>query len=153
MMISAAAELSSRFAPIPKELHLGFCVFATIVFLIIFMRRRTVSSIIWALICDTTAILQFYDDSNTAFAVGLCEVVLLGMLIWICRGELQTLEQEDAAEEALEIAAEVEKDPESDGDDEPDDLEDIAKLVRSERSKLADADDDDDIIKNAFEDN
>lgn len=153
MIISAAAELSSRFAPIPKDLHLGFCVFATIVFMIIFWRNRTVSSIIWALICDSTAILQFYDDLNTAFAVGACEVVLFGILIWISRAERQTLEQEGAAEEALEIAAEVEEDPECGGADEPDDLEDIAKLVRSERSKLADAGDGDDIIKNAFEDN
>lgn len=152
MIISAAAALSSRFAPIPKDLHIGFCVFATVLFLIIFLRQRTVSSIIWALICDSTAILQFFDDSNTAFAVGLCEVLLFCILIWFSRKEWREREQRDAAEEALEIAEEVEVDPDGEGADrKPDDLEDIARLVRFERRRLAD--NDDDIIKNAFEEN
>lgn len=132
----------------PADLHIGFCIFATVVFLIIFMRRKTVSSLIWALICDATVILQFFNDSTTAAAVGICEIVLFAILMWVSLGERRERKLREAEEAAI---AEIENESELDSSDEPDNLEDIAKLVRSERSKLAD--NDDDIIKNAFEDN
>ena len=144
MIIEAAAqtaELKSRFTPMPTGLHLWFCLFATLVFLVIFLRRKTVSSIIWIMICDTTAILQFYSDSKTALAVGICEIVLFAILIWVSFGEWKERKRREAEEAALEAESE----------DAEDNLEDIEKLVRNERSKLAD--DKDDIIKNAFEEN
>lgn len=144
MIIEAAAqtaELKSRFTPMPTGLHLWFCLFATIVFLAIYLRRKTVSSIIWILICDTTAILQFYNDTKTATAVGICEIVLIAVLIWVSFGEWKERKRREAEEAALE----------AESTEDEDNLEDIEKLVRNEMSKLAD--DGDDIIKNAFEDN
>lgn len=149
MNIPITTALQSRFTPMPTDLHIGFCVFATVVFLIIFLRRKTVSSIIWALICDATVILQFYNDKKTAAAVGICEIVLFAILIWVSLGERREQKRLEAEEAVAEEASGDEA--EQDSQDEPDNLDDIAKLVRSERSKLAD--DDDDIIKNAFEDN
>ena len=142
-MILAAqlAELRSRFTPVPKGLHLGFCAFATVIFLMIYLRRKSVSSLIWILICDSTAILQFYNDRRTALAVGICEVILFAILFWVWLGEYR---ERKKAEVSNKQAAAEEAPPESD------ELKDIEKLVKTERSKLAD--NSDDIIKNAFED-
>lgn len=145
-MITSAAQLSSRFTPMPTGLHLGFCVFATIIFLIIFLRRKTVSSLIWMLICDTTAILQFYYDPKTALAVGICELIMFVVLFFVSAREKKEQKKRAAeleSKKALE-AVEAEK---ADSDD----LLDIEKLIKSERSKLVD-DSTTDIIGNAFED-
>lgn len=136
-----AAELSSPFAPIPIKMHIGFCIFATIVFLIIYFRKKTVSSLIWLLACDTTAILQFFNDKTTATAVGICEIV---MLIIIIRFEISEYLERRAAKKA-ELAAEAAESPE------PDNREDIERLMKSEMQNIADSGENN-VIKNAFED-
>lgn len=145
-MITSAAQLSSRFTPMPTGLHLGFCVFATIIFLIIFLRRKTVSSLIWLLICDTTAILQFYYDPKTALAVGICELIMFVVLFFVSAREKKE-QKKRAAELESKKALEAVGAEKADSDE----LLDIEKLIKSERSKLVD-DSTTDIIGNAFED-
>ena len=142
MMGTQLPELQSRFTPMPADLHIGFCIFATIVFLLIFLRRKTVSSLIWALICDATVILQFFSDPKTATAVGICEIALFAILIWICLGERKERKRREAEEAEAEASEKAE--------DEPDDLQDIEKLVKTEMQNLADGGQND-VIKNAFE--
>ena len=136
----------------PANLHFGFCLFATLVFVLIFLRRKTVSSIIWLLICDATAILQFFNDSKTATAVGICEIVLFAILAYVSFGEWRE-HRRIAAEKAAEEAEKVEND-EEEADEAPDpyDLSDIEKIIKNERSKLA-GNSQNDIIGNAFEEN
>ncbi len=143
-MILAAqmSELRSRFTPLPAKLHIIFCLLATVIFLVHYFRRKKVSSLIWILICDSTVILQFYSDRRTAIAVGICEIVLFAVLfkVWF----VEYRERKKAAEE------EKKKTPDEPSTPEQDELKDIEKLVKTERSKLAD--NSDDIIGNAFED-
>lgn len=149
-MIYAAetVELRSRFAPLPTGLHLGFCAFATVIFLLIYLRKKNLSSIIWMLICDATVILQFYGDSTTATAVGICEIILFAILAKVSFSEHMAARAEKKAAEAAKAAAETSEDS---TESEPDERDDIAKLVKAERQKL-NADGKDDIISNAFED-
>lgn len=142
-MITAAQmnALRSRFTPMPMGLHIGFCIFATVVLLLVYFRRKKVSSLIWLLICDATVILQFYNDRRTALAVGICEVILFAILFWVWLGEYRASKKAEAEKKDSE--------PE-DSQPEPDELKDIEKLVKTERSKLAD--NSNDIIGNAFED-
>lgn len=144
MLIStAAAQLNSRFTPMPFGLHIGFCLFATVVFLTIFLRRKTISSLVWLLICDATAILQFYPDKTTATAVGICEIFLFVVLFWTSTNE----KIEKKRRQLIEVVTE-----EEDPDDEPlpEDLKDIEQLIRSETSNIAD--NSGGVIENAFED-
>lgn len=138
---AAAADLRSRFTPMPMNLHLGFCIFATAVFLIIYFRRKTASSLIWATICDATLILQFYNDSKTALAVGICEIVLFAILIWVSLGEYKERKRKKSAKE---------NGPGPEGEDR-DDLSDIDKIVKSEMQNISDGGSED-VIRNAFED-
>ena len=150
MILAAAAELRSRFTPMPVGLHLGFCAFATVIFLLVFIRKKSVSSLIWAMICDATVILELYHDPRTATAVGVAEIVMFAILIWLWFGE-----RRDKKRKAAEAAA-AEKGGDGGDGGEPeqpaDDLNDIAKLVKNERSKIASDDRPNDIIGNAFED-
>ena len=142
-ILSAAAQLQSRFTPMPFGLHIGFCIFATIVFLIIFLRRKTVSSLVWLLICDATVILQFYSDKTTATAVGICEIFLFVVLFWTSANEKILQKRRRLKETVTE---------EEDPDDEPlpEDRGDIEQLIRSETMNIAD--NSDGVIENAFED-
>lgn len=140
---SQTEMLRSRFTPVPTGIHIGFCIFATVVFLLIYFRKKEVSSLIWALICDATLILQFYHDNLTALAVGICEIVLFAALIFVSLREWR-------ARREAEKAKKLQENPSEGPAPEADDLEDIDKLVRSEMQKLAD--DGNDVIKNAFED-
>lgn len=137
MLLSTAVRgLSGRFTPMPFGLHIGFCVLATAVFLTVYFRHKSLSALIWALICDATLILQFYGDKTTALGVGICELVLFGILLWLY-----------IKERPGKKAAEQDASPDDPGDD---DRSDIEKLVKSEMQNLADGSDD--IISNAFED-
>ena len=141
--LSAAAQLSSRFTPMPFGLHIGFCVFATIIFLIIFLRRKTVSSLVWLLICDATAILQFFPDRATATAVGVCEIFLFVVLFWTSANEKILQKRRFIKETVTEEEA-------FDDEPMPEDLYDIEQLIRSESTNIAD--NSDGVIENAFED-
>lgn len=139
LAVNIMSEVRSRFVVLPMSLHLAFCAFTTAVFLILFFRGKKLSNLIWAIACDTTLILQFYNDKYTAGAVFICEVVLFAILAWLWFRDKKAAKLISATEEA------------DDGGDTPkdDDLEDIAKLVKTERDRL---DNDGSVIDNAFED-
>ncbi len=139
--ILAASVLRSRFAPMPAWLHIGFCVFAAVVFGAIFIRKKTLSSLIWLLICDTTVVLQFYNDKISATAVAICEIFLFLILFWALANERIKEKKRLLREE------EEKKHPEAFF---PEDLNDIDKLIQSENQNIPD--NSDDVIKNAFED-
>lgn len=143
MILPAAAKLSSRFTPMPFPLHIGFCVFATVIFLIIFLRRKTVSSLVWLLICDATAILQFYPDKKTATAVGICEIFLLMVLFW-------TTANEKIEQKRRMIKETMDEEEAPDDEPLPEDLKDIEMLIKSESANIAT--NKDGVIENAFED-
>lgn len=140
LAVNSMSAVRSRFTPVPLNTHLGICIYATVVFLIVFYRRKSVSSLIWALICDATLILQFYNDKYTAAAVFICEVVMFAILavLWVRDKKAARLK---AAAEGAEEGSEVSH--------AEDNLEDIAKLVKTERDRL---DNGGSIIDNAFED-
>lgn len=140
LAVDSMSTVRSRFTPLPLNMHLWFCVYATVVFMIIFYRRKSVSSLIWALICDATLILQFYNDKYTAAAVFVCEVVMFAILAVLWVRDKKAAKLKAAAEESSEQPDESEKE---------DNLEDIAKLVKTERDRL---DNGGSIIDNAFED-
>lgn len=143
MILPAATKLSSRFTPMPFPLHIGFCVFATVIFLIIFLRRKTVSSLVWLLICDATAILQFYPDKKTATAVGICEIFLLMVLFW-------TTANEKIEQKRRMIKETMDEEEAPDDEPLPEDLKDIEMLIKSESANIAT--NKDGVIENAFED-
>ena len=142
----SAATLNGRFTPMPMGLHIGFCLFATVVFLIIFLRRKTISSLIWLLICDATAILQFFPDKSTATAVGICEIFLLVILFWT-----STNERIEKKRRKLKEAVADAEDPDEEFDEPlPEDRHDIQQLIESETANIAD--NSGGVIENAFED-
>ncbi len=133
--------LRGRFTPVPTAWHICFCIFATIVFAAIFLRKKTVSSLIWLLICDTPIVLQFFGDKSTAAAVAICEIFLFALLFWTTSNERIAKKKQQLREE------EEQKHPDAFF---PEDMGDIDRLIKSESSNLAD--NKDDVIHNAFED-
>lgn len=127
--------LQSRFAPVSMNLHLIFCAVATVLFVVLYIKNKKLSDIYWLLICDTTLILQFYSDSVTATFVGICEVLLLALVIYQSSKETKA---------AKAVKAEAEN------TDNEADMEDLADLVKSERKAILGGDKVD-VIGNAFD--
>ncbi|MCD7822927.1 MAG: hypothetical protein LUG86_02745 [Oscillospiraceae bacterium] len=140
MNVVLTAALQSRFAPLPKNMHIIFCIIATVVFLALYLRKRKIGDLLWLFVCDLPLILQFYGDSRTATVVGVCEVILLVAIF------VFYLQDRKAAKN------QASDDPESGGDSgNADDLKDIEQAVKVERSKLAGNDADDNVISQAFD--
>ncbi len=125
--------LQSRFAPLPMHLHIIFCVLATVLFIVIYLRNKKLSNIFWLLICDATLVLQWYGDKTTALGVGICEIVLFVLLVLELRKEKK---------------ADAEKTSEKNGDV-VDELKDIEKVVKNERKAIMN--EEADFIDEAFE--
>lgn len=131
--------IQNRFAPLPRSLHIAFCVIATILFAVIYFKYRNLKDILWLAVCDLTVILQFYGDKTTATVIGVFEVILLVMIYIEYLKECKIKKAKIAAEKA------------SSQSQKPDDgLEDVAKAVKQERAKLA-PDSGSDIISQAFD--
>ncbi len=140
MNFALTAALQSRFAPLPKNMHIIFCIIATVVFLVLYVRKRKIVDFLWLFVCDLPLILQFYGDSTTAAVVGVCEVILLVAIFvfWLQDRKASKNQAQD--------------DSETDGGDgEVDDLKDVEQAVKVERSKLAGNDADDNVITQAFD--
>lgn len=135
MNILTALALQSRFAPVPQTLHLIFCLAATLLFAVIYIRNKKLSNIYWLLICDTTLILQFYSDSITATVVAICEIILLGLVIYQSNKEAKA---DKAAEEAT-----LKADSEAD-------IKELDDLVKSERKAIL-GENKVDVIADAFD--
>ncbi|MCD7784975.1 MAG: hypothetical protein LUH18_05270 [Oscillospiraceae bacterium] len=138
MNLVLTAELQSRFAPLPKNMHIIFCIIATVVFLALYLRKRKIVDFLWLFVCDLPLILQFYGDPTTAAVVGVCEVILLIAIFvfWI--------------QDRKNSKNQLDDESGTDGGD-VDDLKDVEQAVKVERSKLAGNDADDNVINQAFD--
>ncbi|MCD7846759.1 MAG: transmembrane domain-containing protein [Oscillospiraceae bacterium] len=133
-----ASTLQSRFAPLPKNMHIIFCIIATVVFLVLYLKKRKIVDLLWLLVCDLPLILQFYGDSTTAAVVGVCEVILLVAIFvfWLQdRKNSKNQPNDESGSEGGDV----------------DDLKDVEQAVKVERSKLAGNDADDNVINQAFD--
>ncbi|MCC8196062.1 MAG: hypothetical protein LIO49_04545 [Ruminococcus sp.] len=140
MNIVLTAALQSRFAPLPKNMHIVFCIIATVVFVALYIRKRKMVDFLWLLVCDLPLILQFYGDSTTAAVIGVCEVILL-IAIFVFH-----VQDRKAARNQSEDDSQS-----GEGGEDVDDLKDVEQAVKVERSKLAGNDADDNVISQAFD--
>lgn len=142
MQILAAMALRSRFAPLPTQVHILFCILATVLFITLYLYQRKLKDLLWLLVCDLPLILQFYGDEVTALVVGVCEILLLVMIF------LEYLKERKLSRESApsgeSVSGEDSKEASSDSG-----LSDLEKAVALERSKLAGKTDD--IISQAFD--
>ncbi|MCC8131811.1 MAG: hypothetical protein LUC38_01810 [Oscillospiraceae bacterium] len=138
MNIVMSSVLQSRFAPLPRNMHIIFCVIATVVFLALYLKKRKINDLLWLFVCDLPVILQFYGDPTTATVVGVCEVILLvAIFVFYLQDRKKAKNQP--------------KDEDGEGGGDVDDLKDVEQAVKVERSKLAGNDADDNVISQAFD--
>lgn len=136
LLILRTAGIQSRFAPLPTWLHVVFCIVATVLFIALYIRHRRVNDILWLIVCDLTLLLQFFTDRYTAYAVGICEVILLVMIF---------LQHRSDKKESKSASKGGSKNGQS-----ADDLSDVEKAVKTERKQII-KDNSGDIIGQAFD--
>ncbi len=109
MLLTQIFPLQSRFAPIPMGVHIAFCVLATILFAVLFIRQKKLSDFLWIIVCDLPIILQWYGNAVTAYFILACEIILLGLIFWEWLkdrkkniAEAKALEETETADEAKE---------------------------------------------------
>ena len=136
LLILRTAGIQSRFAPLPTWLHVVFCIVATVLFIALYIRHRRVNDILWLIVCDLTLLLQFFTDRYTAYAVGICEAILLVMIF---------LQHRSDKKESKSASKGGSKNGQS-----ADDLSDVEKAVKTERKQII-KDNSGDIIGQAFD--
>ncbi len=142
LLFSFNMGLQKRFAPLPLNFHIVLCLAVSVIFILLYLRYHKVKDILWMVAFDMILILQFYGDERTAIVIGVFELILLTLIFWEYLKEQKALRAKKAAEAAAEKAA---------GDTaEEDNLDDVAKAVKAERSKLA-PDSGTDMISQAFD--
>lgn len=142
LLFSFNMGLQKRFAPLPLNFHIVLCLAVSVIFIMLYLRYHKVKDILWMVAFDMILILQFYGDERTAIVIGIFELILLTLIFLEYLKEQKALKAKKAAEAAAEKAA---------GDTaEEDNLDDVAKAVKAERSKLA-PDSGTDMISQAFD--
>mgnify|MGYP004723448069 FL=1 len=142
LLFSFNMGLQKRFAPLPLNFHIVLCLAVSVIFILLYLRYHKVKDILWMVAFDMILILQFYGDERTAIVIGIFELILLTLIFLEYLKEQKALRAKKAAEAAAEKAA---------GDTaEEDNLDDVAKAVKAERSKLA-PDSGTDMISQAFD--
>lgn len=82
--ITAMAQkmiIENVYAPLPLGLHLLFCAFATLLYLILFFRRKHKRYFYTMLAIDLTLLTQLGDNSFSILVIAVAEVVLLMMIL------------------------------------------------------------------------
>ncbi len=142
LLFSFNMGLQKRFAPLPLNFHIILCLAVSVIFILLYLRYHKVKDILWMVAFDMILILQFYGDERTAIVIGIFELILLTLIFLEYLKEQKVLRAKKAAEAAAEKAAEASV--------QEDDLDDVAKAVKAERSKLA-PDSGTDMISQAFD--
>lgn len=96
--INQLFQLQSRFAPIPITVHIAFCILATLLFTVLYIRQRKIADFLWLIVCDIPLILHWYGDAQTAYTVLGCEIVLLFLIF------IEWLKERKAKKEKAENA-------------------------------------------------
>ncbi|WP_242836149.1 hypothetical protein [Ruminococcus albus] len=65
------------FTPFPFPMHLGFCIAATIVYGIYFVKQKTIQHFLLLLACDLTFITQINTSKPALTFLFIAEIVLL----------------------------------------------------------------------------
>ena len=65
------------FTPFPFPMHLGFCIAATIVYGIYYVKQKTIQHLLLLLACDLTFITQINTSKPALTFLFIAEVVLL----------------------------------------------------------------------------
>lgn len=72
--------IENVYAPLPASLHIGFCILSTILFLVLYARRRQKKSIYTLIAIDLTLLARLSHDDYTILIVALAELILLAMI-------------------------------------------------------------------------
>lgn len=72
-----ANTVQNVFTPFPFAMHLGFCIAATLVYGIYFIKQKTIQHMLLLLACDLTFITQINTSKPALTFLLVAEIVLL----------------------------------------------------------------------------
>lgn len=75
------AKLQNVYAPLPLGMHIGFCVLATVLYAVLYMRRRKPSYLCLLVAVDLTIVTQFLTHSAVIATLFAAEVCLLAACV------------------------------------------------------------------------
>ena len=77
ILSKASDGLQNVYAPFPIKFHIGFCIVATIIYVLQFSRVKSKHYLLMALAVDVTLVTQFWTDSVAITGLFVLEVILL----------------------------------------------------------------------------
>lgn len=112
-MILTANQLQNVHAPLPLKAHIIFCVIATVVYGLQFMRKKLNYYFYIILAVDLTILTQFYTQNYVIWALAVAEIILLVMAFVSQHNHKKKLKEEALKDKQKEIMQEGEKDGEA----------------------------------------
>ena len=74
-------KLQNVYAPLPLGIHIGFCIIATIVYALLYMRRRSYNYLCLLAAVDLTIVTQFFPEDGVITALFIVEIGLLAACV------------------------------------------------------------------------
>ncbi len=98
----AKDNMQNVYAPLPLTAHIIFCALATLLYAVLFNRRGKRHYLIVMIAIDMTIMTQFWTDSVVIMALGISEVILLALAIFL--GYKENKEEKERDKERRELA-------------------------------------------------
>lgn len=104
ILSTANDSVQNVYIPLPSNLHIGFCVIATIVYILEVYRKRSPHYLLLMLAVDATLLMQVFPNSTMVVVLAVLEVLLLGSAAAFA---IIRSRKKKAAAAAAETAAEI----------------------------------------------
>ena len=71
------AELQNVYTPLPFNIHFGFCLIATLIYLVQYWRKRSAYYLFVMIAIDLTFVTQYFTSKPVIWVLAIAEVLLI----------------------------------------------------------------------------
>ena len=71
------AELQNVYTPLPFNIHFGFCLIATLIYLVQYWRKRSAYYLFVMIAIDLTFVTQYFTSKPVIWGLAIAEVLLI----------------------------------------------------------------------------
>jgi len=102
--IDDGSKMQNVYTPLSFGVHLGFCIIATLLYLVLYYRKGSLHYLTLMFAIDLTFITQFWTSTAARVLLGIAEALLIGATIFFYIRFSRKLKAENAAREAARKA-------------------------------------------------
>lgn len=130
ILTNKSSELQNVYTPLPFNIHFGFCILATLLYLVQFWRKKSAYYLLIMIAVDLTFVTQYWTSKPVIWGLAIAEILLIAAAVVSAYLHNKKVKAENAEKIAMENQA----------------------LKNKKEAELAEAEKDKKVVENAFED-